>query len=80
MQTSFNITKPFNSNTYARDSVIALALALNETLEHPSLNLSLHAALEHVIFNGASVSSSIVHQVILFIYYSTTIVLHNRVL
>ena len=65
MQTSFNITKPFNSNTYARDSVVALALALNETHEHPSLNLSLHAALEDVMFNGVSVSLSIiVYQVI----------------
>ena len=35
---------------------MALALALNRTLANPSLNMSLHSALEAVVFNGASVS------------------------
>ena len=35
---------------------MALALALNKTLANPSLNMSLHSALEAVVFNGASVS------------------------
>ena len=36
--------------------MMALALALNKTLADPSLNMSLHSALETVVFNGASVS------------------------
>ena len=54
-QTSLNITEPYNSSSYAMDAVMTLALALNETLESPSLNLSLQAAIEDVMFSGTSV-------------------------
>ena len=57
VQGFLNTTEPFNSEAYAVDAVMALALALNRSyLEDPSLNLSLHHALETVMFSGASVS------------------------
>ena len=56
LQSSLNITEPYNSSSYAMDAVMTLALALNETLENSSLNLSLQTAIEAVRFNGTSVS------------------------
>ena len=56
MQDSLNVTESCNSNCYAVDAVMTLALALNKTLENPSLNLSLQSAIETVMFRGASVS------------------------
>ena len=50
------MTEPFNSSSYAMDAVMTLALALNKTLEDPSLNLSLQNAIEDVLFIGNSVS------------------------
>ena len=38
------------------DAVTTLALALNNTLEDPSQNLSLQMAIEDIKFSGASVS------------------------
>ena len=35
---------------------MTLALALNKTLENPSLNLSLQTAIQAVMFSGATVS------------------------
>ena len=55
-QSSLNITEPFNSSSYAMDAVMTLALALNQTLEDPSLNLTLQTAIQDIIFNGVSVS------------------------
>lgn len=57
--------------------MVALALALNETYEYPSLNLSLNAALENVMFNGVSVSLLVVYQLKTAALMD---VLHNRVL
>ena len=57
LQSSLNFTEPYNSSSYAMDAVMTLALALNETLENPSLNLSLQpTVIEGVMFSGASVS------------------------
>ena len=56
LQSSVNVTEPFNSSSYAVDAVTTLALALNKTLEDPSLNLSLQTAIEDIMFSGASVS------------------------
>ena len=53
---SLDITEPYNSSSYAMDSVMILALALNKTLENPSLNLTLQAAIDDIAFSGASVS------------------------
>ena len=50
MQDSLNVTESCNSNCYAVDAVMTLALALNKTLESPSLNLSLQSAIETVMF------------------------------
>ena len=59
-----NITdKTFNSNTYAMDAVMTLALALNETLGNQNqtgaqfANQSLSDALQTTMFTGVSVSS-----------------------
>ena len=38
------------------DAIMTLALALNKTLENPSLNLSLQTAIEDIVFSGSSVS------------------------
>ena len=51
-----SINKPYNSSSYAMDAVMTLALALNKTLENPSINLSLQRAIQAVMFSGASVS------------------------
>ena len=51
-----DFSETYNSNGYARDAVMALALALHETYENSSLNLSLGMALETVKFNSTSVS------------------------
>ena len=45
---------------------MTLALALNETLENLSLNLSLQTAIEAVMFSGASVSYN---QLLISLYY-----------
>ena len=55
-QSSLNITEPFNSSFYAMDAIMTLALALNQTLVDPSLNLTLQTAIQDIIFKGASVS------------------------
>ena len=55
LQGSPNITEPYSANFYAADAVVALALAINETLENPFLNGSLHSALEAITFSGSSV-------------------------
>ena len=55
-QVSLNIAEPYNSSSYAMDAVMTLALALNQTLEDPSLNFSLQTAIEDITFSGASVS------------------------
>ncbi len=55
-QSSINITESYNPNLYAMDAVTTLALALNKTLEDPSLNLTLQTAIEDTMFSGASVS------------------------
>ena len=59
-----NITdETFNSNTYAMDAVMTLALALNEKLRNQNqtgaqfANQSLSDALQATMFTGASVSS-----------------------
>ena len=69
-----NITETFNSNTYAMDAVMALALALNETINQNqqmamgmggsaqfTANQNLSAALQSTTFTGASVSESYAH-------------------
>ena len=70
-----NITETFNSNTYAMDAVMALALALNETInqnqqmamgmggsaQFTTVNQNLSAALQSTTFTGASVSESYAH-------------------
>ena len=56
IQTSKYITKPYNSSSYAMDAVMTLAMALNETVDNPSLNLSLQTAIQNIKFSGASVS------------------------
>ena len=61
LQGSPNIIKAYNTNAYATDAVMALALALNETYENPFLNGSIQSALEAIMFSGASVSSIKTH-------------------
>ena len=56
LQSSLNILEPYNSSSYAMDAVMTLALAMNETLESLSLNMSLQASIIHAVtFTGASV-------------------------
>ena len=56
LQSSLNILEPYNSSSYAMDAVMTLALAMNETLESLSQNMSLQASIIHTVtFTGASV-------------------------
>ena len=56
-QEIFNVTETFNSNAYAMDAVMTLALALNETLMGTQLtNLSLSDTIQATMFTGISVS------------------------
>jgi hypothetical protein len=56
------ITETFDSNAYAEDAVMALALALNETLDQMAMGTlaadqqNLSAALQTTMFSGATVS------------------------
>jgi hypothetical protein len=55
------ITETFDSNAYAEDAVMALALALNETLDQMAMGAqatdqNLSAALQTTMFSGTTVS------------------------
>ena len=74
MQSSQKIFEPYRSNAYyAIDTIMTLALAMNETLQNPQHNLSLQTAIEAIRFKGVSVITIIM----ITTYIITQIVLQS---